>query len=219
MDFSMFLAIFWRFLEIQVCFWPPHLKLNVIMDLKNIPKASKHAFECLVWRETLLNHLVYHRLVENTNFLKFSFLKFLTFSYVGNFDVFSWFWEVFEKPMGKLFFAPLQNMFCNCFLAHPSKIDPVYPTVPPKAFKSAENLQIYQKYAYNWFLVKPGWFIWFFGLTTHLKVLFNAFEKIFKTCFAIIFWHIPPNRPSIPNSIPKNLQKCWKPTDLPKICI
>ena len=36
-------------------------------------------------------------------------------------------------------------------------------------------------------MVEPGWFIWFYGLTTHFKVLFNAFEKIYKACFAIIY--------------------------------
>ena len=101
-------------------------------------------------------------------------------------------------------------MFCNYFLAHPSKIDPVYPTVPQKAFKSAENLQIYQKYAYNGFWVKPGWFIWFYGLTTHFKVLFNAFEKIFKTCFAIIFWHIPPKSIQYTQQYPEKPSKVLK---------
>ena len=96
--------------------------------------------------------------------------------------------------------------FFNYLLTHPSKIDPAYPTVPQKAFKSAENLQIYQKSAYIGFLVKPRWFIRFAHITTHFKVLFNAFEKIFKTFFQLFCGAPLQNRPSIPN-IP---QKAFK---------
>ena len=92
------------------------------------------------------------------------------------------------------------------FLVHPSKIDPVYPTVPPKAFKSAENLQIYQKYAYNCFLVKPGWFIWFFGLTTHLKVLFNAFQNMFCNYFLAHPSKIDPVYPTVPQKAFKSAE-------------
>ena len=97
-----------------------------------------------------------------------------------------------DKPYGLMAFLTKPRMWkrvwvrLGCFrtrnnidcFAHPSKIDPAYPTVPQKAFKSAENLQIYQKSAYIGFLVKPRWFIRFAHITTHFKVLFNAFEKI-----------------------------------------
>ena len=129
-----------------------------------------------------------------------------------------------DKPYGLMAFLTKPRMWkrvwvrLGCFrtrnhidcFAHPSKIDPAYPTVPQKAFKSAENLQIYQKSAYIGFLVKPRWFIRFAHITTHFKVLFNAFEKIFKTFFSIIWWRTPPKSTQHTQQYPKKPSKVLK---------
>ena len=116
----------------------------------------------------------------------------------------------FWKTDGQIIFCTPPKHVLQLFFGAPLQNRPSIPNSTPKAFKSAENLQIYQKSAYNGFLVKPGWFIWFYGLTTHFKVLFNAFEKIFKTCFAIIFWHTPPKSTQYTQQYPKKPSKVLK---------
>ena len=110
-DFHRFLAFFMDFFRKTIGFRHLRLKLNVIMDLKNIPEASKHAFECLVWRETPLNHLVYHRFVENANFWNFHFWKFWHFHMWEISMVFHGFWSFFEKPMGLWYFWGYFNAY------------------------------------------------------------------------------------------------------------